>query len=228
MNILIKWPTRQRPALFRQSLEKWRAYLSGQHAVHFVVTCDDDDATMQTPEMIAYMDGIDNLAYRFGDSRSKVEAINADVSGPDSLALPDWQILILASDDMIPVERGFDDIVARDMQKHFPDLSGGLWYNDGGLGGDKLWTLAIMGRGLFDRLGYIYLDQYKSVYVDNDVQEVCRRIGKVKYIPRTIIKHEWVNASGPDALHKRNENPALYARDRAVFERRKAAGFPIK
>lgn len=180
---------------------------------------------MHAADMLAYLDGIDNLAYRFGQSKNKVEAINSDIS---DLALPDWQILILASDDMIPVVRGYDDVIAQDMHRNWPDLSGGLWYNDGGLGADKLWTLAIMGRAMYDRWGYVYCPEYESVFVDNDAQMRASREGKLKYLPRVLVKHEWINVTGRDALHQRNENGPVYARDKATFARRQRDGFRDK
>jgi hypothetical protein len=39
---------------------------------------------------------------------------------------------MLASDDMIPVVSGYDQIIRNDMYENFKNTDGVLWYNDGG------------------------------------------------------------------------------------------------
>ena len=94
MRILCKYPTRSRPELFKQTLERWQSFQSGKHSVRWVVSADVDDRTMNTEEMKTYC-----LARRvdiyFGNSSTKIEAINADMEKAG-----DWDILVLVSDDI--------------------------------------------------------------------------------------------------------------------------------
>ena len=75
-------------------------------------------------------------------------------------------IVLLASDDMIPMEKGFDNIIIDKMKNYYPDTDGVLWFNDG-YQGDKLNTLCILGKKYYDRFGYIYNPEYISVLSDN-------------------------------------------------------------
>ena len=201
-------------------LSLYRTYLSGNHSMKFLLSFDSDDISMNNPHMRKWLSiQGDDVKWHFGNSKSKVQAINADMD-----KAPDYDVLILASDDMLPVQRGYDDIIAKDMERHFPDLDGVLHYNDG-LKGEGLNTLCIMGKPYYDRFGYIYNPEYTSVFCDNEFTEVSRSLGKTAYIDNIIIKHKWME-QGKDPLYQRNENPAFYSTDYQVFLKRKAEGFP--
>ena len=130
MNILIKFPTRQRPEIFKSTLEKYQSLLSGYHQVSFQIECDEDDVTMNNPAMVFYLTQQPNLTYNYGQSKTKIQACNAHIPNDG------WDILILASDDMIPQLQNYDDIIAQEMEAHFPDLDGVLWFDDGGIGAE--------------------------------------------------------------------------------------------
>lgn len=220
MKILVKWPTRSRPNHFFACLKRYDDYRSRETELFFVVTMDLDDETMNNPEVRGRLDGRSDMVYRYGNSKTKIEAVNADMD----LAPPDWQILLLASDDMIPVEREFDAVIASDMRNYFHDLSGCLWYKDGRR--RDLCTLSILGRKFYDAFGYIYHPAYQSLFCDNEFQAVATAMGKLAEIDHVIISHAWVDFTGTDALHRKNSSGAVTQRDQATFEARRAAGFP--
>ena len=190
---------------------------SGRHQLIWAITCDRDDPAMTDPEMHDWMVRRGCMVH-YGNHKSKIEAVNAGMR-----AFTQWDILVLVSDDMIPVVRGWDDIVVSDMVNRFPDLDGALNYNDGKRE-DGLCTLSIMGRSLYKRFGYIYHPAYKSEYCDNEFTEVCNALGKMARIDRVIVKHEWYEATGKDDLFVRNR--ALNAVDKKTYARRKSRGFP--
>lgn len=218
--ILIKFPTRSRPEKFRSVLHKYVDYLSGKHDIRFVITLDQDDDSMNTAEMHAFLDEMArrvSLVYHYGDSKTKIEAVNADMAGEHA------DILLLASDDMVPQVRGYDDIIATDMAQYFPNFDGALNYHDG-LRKEKrqdLMTLAVLGWRLYEEWGYIYHPVYTSLYADREQTEVCRRTGRLVDLPQCIIKHEWPLHGERDALMQRNENDDMYTRDGAIFKYRR-------
>lgn len=221
MKFLFKYPSRNRKDLFKSTFGKWKGMLSGKHGVEFLISLDRDDEQMNTPEMHGFLDSQSNTTYCFGESTSKVEAINANMDS--DCAKKDWETVVLISDDMIPQVHGYDDIIATEMNKNYDDFSGAIWFNDG-LTGNVLCTLSILGRKLFDRFGYLYHPDYKSLFCDNEFQSVCQSWGKMTYVDDVIIRHAWVDATGADALHLRNQ--ALNARDKRMYEARRAVGFP--
>jgi hypothetical protein len=157
MKLLIKFPTRGRPRVFRDTFQKYIDYQSGKHEVQFVLTMDVDDGSMNTPEQLEFINSKPNVTYCFGRSNTKVEAINANMEGHE------FDVLLLASDDMVPQVMGYDDIILSNMEKYYPDTDGVLHFNDARTG-RGLNTLSIMGKKMYDHFGYIYHPDYKSLW----------------------------------------------------------------
>jgi len=221
MKFLIKFPTRNRPDKFIQVYLKYRYMQSGKHDVHFLISMDEDDPKMNSDRIRTFLDSQPNLKYFYGQSKTKIEAINANL---DQIS-QDTDIICLASDDMIPTTPNYDQIIADEMTTTFSDLDGVLQFNDGRVG-ERLNTFCIMGKPYFDRFGYIYHPEYKSVFCDNEFTDVSRSINKAKYIDKVLFRHGWIEFTGYDELAQRNENQAMYAIDGPTYQRRKEAGFP--
>ena len=162
MKLLFKYPTRGRPDWFQRTLATYYERLSGKHDVSFLVTCDDDDMRMNTTPMRQWLNGQKHLDYLYGPHRSKVQACNAGMpDGP-------WDIVILVSDDMVPTKDGFDDLIAQDMQKHFPALDGVLKYPDNYRPKeDAVVTFTVMGRQFYERYGWLYYPSYLGQWCDH-------------------------------------------------------------
>ena len=217
MKLLIKFPTRGRREVFQNTFESYYSMLSGKHEVEFRISMDVDDKVMNRDDVWSFLDEKKNITYCYGENTCKVGAINANMDGAE------FDVLLLASDDMIPQVHGYDDIIITKMQEHFPEMDGALHFNDG-RAAEALCTLSIMGKKMYDRFGYIYHPQYTSLWCDNEFHEVCHSWGKMKYVDNIIIKHAWVDATGSDNLHQRNES--FHDADKIVYTARKNAGFP--
>ena len=169
MKILVKFPTRGRPEQFIATLDKYIEYATGE--LEFVITCDTNDATMNNPEMIAKLNSYANLTYTFGESKNKIHAVNKDMENRE------FDILLLASDDMVPQIKGYDNIIRDNMMFNYVDTDGVLWFNDG-YQGKKLNTLCILGKKYYDRFNYIYNPEYKSVWSDNEFMTIGNLLNK--------------------------------------------------
>jgi len=221
MKILFKYPTRDRAEWFRTTLSTYYKMLSTDCDFEFVLTLDNNDLSMNNADIRRRLDFIPKLSYHFGNSASKIEACNANID----MSKP-WDIIVLVSDDMIPVVEDFDKIIVAKMMEYFPDTDGALHFHDGLFGKDNTITLSILGRKLYERFGYLYHPDYKSFYCDNEFTDVVRKMNKHQYIPQTIIKHAWSGGQqSEDALYRRNSK--LGCGDEKTYERRKALGFPI-
>jgi len=221
MKLLIKFPTRNRKTKFLTTLRKYYNFLSKKNDVTFLITIDEDDLEMNNDFVNEILNTYDNLIYFYGDSKTKIEAVNKDLD-----KIKDWDIVLLASDDMIPVAKGYDDIIINEMKTNFPDTDGVLWFNDG-YQGNKLNTLSILGKKYFERFGYIYYPEYKSVWCDNEFMSVANILGKQKYFDNIIIKHEhpdW-GFGNRDQIH--NINFKNESSDKLVFNKRKSTNFDL-
>jgi SAM-dependent methyltransferase len=221
MRFLIKFPTRARPKQFLQVLETYLVNIARPEQTFFEIVCDEDDLTMNSSAMIETLQQIPNLQLRFGPHKSKIEAINSGF--PDN---QEYEVLLLASDDMIPVKFGYDEIIRQLMTKVYPDTDGVLWFNDGYRGSD-LNTLVIAGRKYLNRFGYIYHPDYKSFFCDDEFTQVASQLGRHVYIQDVIISHEHPGNTGKkrDILYETNH--VYFEPDRQTFTRRKLKNFEL-
>jgi hypothetical protein len=223
MKILIKFPTRERPEKFFNVLNLYYQKAKDANNIEFLISCDEDDTTMNNPDVIRRLNNSKkhiNLNYYFGNSKTKVEAINADIEKCNN-----WDILLLASDDMIPVCDGYDEIIRNDMSSSHRDLDGVLWYNDGNR--TDINTLCIIGKKYYDRFGYIYHPEYTSLWCDNEFTDIFKKLGKYVKLNSTIIEHAHpaYQKSNFDMLYVKNES--FSKKDEEVYNRRKAKNFDL-
>lgn len=229
MKLLIQFPTYGRPTKFLKVLDKYVESASSHHDIFFNINCDSADLTMTNPyiqERVKYILGkqknVDGKI-NYDQSTNKISAIN------DHIDEQEFDIVICASDDMVPKAWNWDNEIAIAMQEHFPNLDGCVHFNDGNTNGDLI-TFSILGKKLYDYFGYIYHPDYKSLYCDDEFTQEVRRIGKEKYINKIIISHEHWSIEGSENHNQTDTavQKTLYysGRDQQVFNKRKELGFP--
>ena len=181
MKILFKYPTRSRPLKFQRCLDRYYDLMSADKNFEFVISMDNDDKVMNSPEVKKYLNTKPNLNSCYSNNTSKIMAINADIPTTQ------WDILVLISDDMIPEIPKFDQIIRHKMAEHYPDTDGVLWFYDGWR--KDLNTLCILGRKYYDRFEYIYHPDYQSFWCDAEFTDVANILNKQTFINQTIIRH---------------------------------------
>lgn len=221
--ILIKFPTRERPDKFFQVLSLYYKKAKDVSNIEFLISCDSDDSTMNNPDVIKKLENAKkhiNLNYYFGNSKTKIEAVNADIE-----KCKNWDILLLASDDMIPVCDGYDQIIRDDMFTYHRNGDGVLWYNDGNR--NDINTLCIFGKKYYERFNYVYNPEYTSLWCDNEFTDVSIFLGKYVKINKTIIEHAHpaYQKANFDKLYVKNES--FFKKDEAVYNKRKKKNFNL-
>lgn len=217
MKILIKFPTRGRPKKFLEVLDMYYSFLSDIDRTIFQITIDEDDTLMNNNNVIDKLKNYKNLFYNIGISKTKIHAVNRDI------IVGDWDVLLLASDDMIPIKNGYDDIIRKYMIDKYPDTDGVLWFNDGNR--KDLNTLSILGSKYYQRFNYIYNPNYKSLWADNEFMTVADILNKQTFYDEVIIHHQhpdW-GYGGKDNVHTLNNINDDY--DRNVFLLRQKNNF---
>lgn len=218
MKLLIKFPTRQRPQKFLKVLKKYVDFMTGDD-YKIIVSCDNDDDSMREEYVLEKLKSYKNLEIFFGDNNSKMEAINANMDNQE------FDIVLLASDDMIPTIKGYDDIIRDEMKNNFPDTDGILWFHDGHR--TDLNTLCILGKKYYERFNYIYHPDYRSFFSDNEFTEVGNILKKQVFIDKIIIEHQhpvW-GFNTNDELY--NKNLVHYYNDEQIFKDRKNKNFNL-
>jgi hypothetical protein len=215
-------PSRSRPEKLISNVIEYQSSAAQPDKVKFLVSLDEDDETIQ--QAIEQLSWRHNVSVVVCTSKSKIDACNRDMK----INL-EWDIVVLASDDMRVKVDGWDNIIRENMLKYFHDTDGCLWFNDGAQHSagtqQMICTLSILGRKYYDRIGYIYHPEYKSFFCDNEFTEVAQAEGKLKYINQCIIRHEhpaWGHGK-QDELYKAND--AHWKHDQDLYHIRKAKGF---
>ncbi len=228
MKILVKFPTRERPVKFAETLRGYIDNADDNGNITYMITADENDYTMKSPSMFKFLQEYDNVIVHSNVSMNKIHACNRDM-----YKAPVWDILVLASDDMICQAKGWDTILRMEMATHFPDTDGTLFHWDGDPAtrkhnnGNGLCTMCILGRKYFDRFGYIYHPEYWSLWCDNEYTDVAQQLNKMYFSESVLFKHDHYSNNGkqPDQLMKRTQS--YWARDKAVYDKRKLINFGL-
>ena len=231
MNILVQFPTYGRPHRFLDVLDKYVSMSSAENDFFFNINCDSADLTMTGKDTQNAITDIlmtcDNVSadINFEGFTEKISAINNNIDDVEF----DWDIVIVASDDMVPRVDGWDLEITDAMQEYYPNLDGCVHFNDGSTNGNLI-TFSILGRKLYETFGYIYHPDYKSLYCDDEFTQVVRGMGKETYIDKVIVSHEHYSIEGSANHGIRDiatiKTLAYSGRDQQVFAMRKRLGWP--
>ena len=226
MKILVKFPTRSRPIKFIEVLKSYIELSSNPSKINYLVTYDNDDVTMNE-EVIATIKSLSkNITLLSGHSANKIHACNRGIETYNKK----WDIVVLASDDMICQVEGWDEDIRNNMTDYFPDTDGCLWFWDGDVNTKKngLCTMNIMGNKYYNRFGYLYHPSYISLWSDNEYTEVGLLLNKIKFIDKVIFRHiHFSNTPNiqPDELMKKTQ--MFFHIDKANYVRRKEKRFGL-
>jgi hypothetical protein len=224
MRILLKCPTRSRPQRVMTTLATYVRLATQKEQIGIAVSCDEDDTSMTRnlvkEELGRTLKGVEWSRIFYSPNKSKIQACNANMS---EIEYP-WDIVVLVSDDMIPQVSGWDDVIRSHMMSRFPDTNGILWFNDG-YQGEKLNTLCVYGRKMYEEFGHIYEPQYKSLFCDTELTDRCRTDLKDRclYVPYCIIRHEHPGTGFTqhnDSLYQHNQG--FWTEDMMTYIRRKS------
>lgn len=220
MKILIKFPTRGRRDKFFNVLDIYYQLAENVDNIEFQITIDTDDESMNNYNVLEKLKTYKNLKYGLGLSKNKINAVNRDIT------IGDWDIILLASDDMIPKIKGYDNIIRNYMRELYPDTDGVIWFNDGNQG-NRLNTLCILGKKYYKRFNYIYHPDYTSLWADNEFMDVANLLNKQTYFNDIIIRHEHpdVGFGQRDFVHF--DNIKFDYIDRDIYIKRKENNFGL-
>lgn len=220
--LLVRMPTRNRPRQALEVLEKYREMAIGEVTIEVVI--DEDDETCNNTQFHQRLAELDCYV-TVGRHKTKIEACNAG-------RMDDWAILLLASDDMVPIVRGYDQRIITAMEQHFPLRDGALCFNDGynkdhvRPGEPVTCTLPIIGRHLYEMTGRrVYHSEYRSIYCDTDQTYLFTKMERLAFVDEVIIEHRhFANFKARfDELYEHNSQHDNH--DKQVFERRRTEDF---
>lgn len=187
LKILVKYATRGRVKNFFEGMESIYNLAANPDNIRVLITADEDDIEMNTQAVRAEIAFYKNAHVIYGVSENKIHACNRDFDiMPEEWK--DWDIVANFSDDMRWTGYGWDEFIRTDFKLVYPDLDGYMAYLDPDTHG-ALSTLYIAGRKFFDKFNFIYDPQFVSLFCDNLVEDVAKRMGKYHYTAYSIYQH---------------------------------------
>lgn len=221
--ILYKVPSRSRPTKFFNTLDNIHAFAKHDNFV-IVASLDLDDESMGTKEVIERIAKYPKVIPRWGNNKTKIEAINANMN-----VVNDWDVVVVVADDQRFVMPGFDLDIIDTFRKYSPDFDLGLHYPEK-WSKFELIVMTIMGRKLYDYLGCIFQPCYLSQYCDDEYTRVIRALNKYHFRPLVIHEHDhpaYRPELPKDELYHRNMNLNWQAMDNATYIQRRDNNFGL-
>lgn len=218
MKISLLHPSRGRPQKAFDTAKEW-IDKSGNVELEYIQSLDWDDHKIDQYKALSNVFFPDKVPGIIGTNSSVVEATNRAAKSSTG------DILIYLSDDFkCPDDWG--PLVIKEFENENRPL---LVKVDDCLQKFEVSVLTIpmMNRALYEKLGYFWNPEYKSMFVDEDLYWTARKLGAIKNAPHLKFPHEHPsNGKAPnDITYIRSA--ANWEQGKAVFGRRKAAGFPV-
>lgn len=215
MKTLINFATRSRPEKFHACMQNFRDCFFNYRVA---LKVDRNDPALRHYLSEAYPE----IMLYIGRSDSKVHAINRDIP------MHDWDVIVNASDDIVwsvnagqEIQKNFQS----DTFLHFPEpYAESQAYKKNR---ESISVCSIMDRAYFDRFGYIYHPDYKSLWCDNEATEVAKKLGRYKFISKVIFEHHHPAAGKGQKDDQYKKTEAFGAIDKNTFLRRKLKNFYV-
>lgn len=213
MRFSLVHPSRQRLRRADEAIREWRRHAGGAHAVEHVLSVDADD-----PDL----DGYRHLAAKHGSllvvghNRTMVEAVNRGAAAASG------DVLVSISDDF-GCPPHWDAAIADAIGSR---EEAAVLVHDGIDG--RILTLPILSRALYRRLGCIYHPAYISMYADDDLTEVARRLRALIDVRDRLLfphRHASIGLGDADVTHARQNRHHAWWHGWRVFEHRRIDGF---
>lgn len=185
--ILVKYASRGRKDRFFEGLDNIFELAQYKDRLLVLISLDLDDLEMCNDTVKEKLATYQNIYVDWGLSNNKIHACNRGFDKiPDDFK--DWSIVCNFSDDQRWVLYGWDSAICADFSLISPDFSHYMAYFDPDTSG-ALSTLFISGRGWFDRFGWIYDPQFKSLFCDNLAEDCAKYLKKYHFTGYQIYQH---------------------------------------
>lgn len=209
MNISLLHPSRSRPQKAYDTANHWLDK-AGVHC-QYILSVDEDD-----PKLGEYKGLFIDMS--INPNTCVVEAANHAAKAATG------DILIYLSDDFKCPDNWGQLIL-----EQFKDVTTPLLIKvDDGyqVFGKDVLTIPIMNRALYEKLGYFFHPEYRSMFVDQHLYHTVNNMGALRFCPHLLFPHEhYCNGKAKyDETYKRSN--LNWDSGKALYAKHKAEGFP--
>lgn len=220
--ISIIHPSRGRALKAAATCEKWLDNYNGYNGAEYIFSLDNDDGDLKNYKLyfLKIEKQFPSIKFRYilADNKNVVDAMNKGAK------IATGDLLVCISDDFDCFVNWNDALLKEaDLKKEMA-----LLVNDGiNYGGKTRMALPILTKKLYDRLGYIYYPQYTGLFADDDLKEVCQKLGVLKTVQHLLFQHNhYVNGKAMmDDTYKRHNTQMSFNLGQQILAKRRAAEF---
>lgn len=204
-------PSRGRPIMAKKAYLEWMRHRSSKYEIEYIISLDSNDTSLSY-----YYLAFQNETRIISNNRSIVDAVNIAAKKATG------DLIVVMSDDF-HCPKGWDDILIQTIKGKELAM---VKVNDGIQ--KEVMTLPILTKALYDKIGYIYYTEYFSMFADNDITEIGRKLGVLIELP-VLFRHSHytVTKQKPDITYRRENSPQAYSMGKAIFERRMKNNFGL-
>jgi glycosyltransferase involved in cell wall biosynthesis len=211
MRFSLLHPSRQRLTAAEHAIGEWTGARSGRHEVEYLLSVDADD-DVAAYRGLAARRGVQLIV---GRNRSLVDAVNR------AARVATGDVLIVVSDDFGCPDQWDEQLAAVIGERR--DVA--VLVHDGHEA--RILTLPILGRALYEQLGFVYYPEYFSMYCDDDLTHTARGLGKLIDARHLVFPHRhWSLGGLPfDDTYARENGRMAWLVGVRVFGKRRAVDF---
>lgn len=224
-------PSRSRPHKAHATYQNWLSKAVDKN-IQWILSLDNDDRFLQSYK------GQFDCEILINHNRNLVDAVNRGIP------FIKGDLVVVVSDDFecpqnwdqkltlsIPRVEGFtqmnEDGSFTSTFEHYKKAVA-IYINDGYSFGRRLMTLPILSKPLIDKLGYIYYPEYTGMFADNDLYEVCEKLGVLITKDFLFQHNHYTNGKAQnDATYQRHNNKNSWQIGENLIKRRRAMNFSI-
>lgn len=217
MIISLLHPSRGRAHLALQTATYWYNRIGGDiNNVEYILSVDLSD-----PKQDEYINTFNSIPFSkkklfVSENDTVVQATN--IAARESTG----DILIYLSDDF-HCPSNWDELVKSKINNRIPIL---LKVDDCYQRFDKdVLTIPIMNRRLYERLGYFWYPEYRSMFVDQDLYWVAKHLGAIVLAPELKFEHMHPVAGKGKHDETYQRSTLNWDQGKALYHRRQQTGF---
>lgn len=217
MRITLIHPSRGRAEKAKKTLDYWLSKAQNPQNVEHILSIDANDTQAQS--YIDQFKNTPNSCCIMAPNKNVVEATNVGAKEATG------GILVYLSDDF-KCPDNWDALLKNEFSLHSgPALV--KVHDDLQPFKVRVLTIPIMNRELYNKLGYFWHPEYKSMFCDQDLFEVCHKNEWLFNAPALVFPHEHCSVGKADRDETYIRSEANWDQGKELFAKRQLEGFPV-
>lgn len=218
MKISLVHPSKGRPQMAIDTANKWLNRAKNRKNIEYIFSLDTDDTTLF--DYVELINDSKGLRLTINENICLVEAANNGVSKSTG------DLIVLVSDDFDCPEGWDESLTELITDNNYPCA---ILIDDGICTAGDILSLPIINRALYERLGYIYHPDFFSLFADNALLEVAKKLNCLIDARYLLFQHlhYTVGLSKNDATYQHENSTYAYEMGKIAIEKLRLRNYDL-